>query len=298
MPSLRPILVCLATLAALSRGPAGPAAALPVPLPADEAALASLMARLAEDGDFGGRVAAAGEALVGKPYISHPLTLAGASEEEPLVARLDGFDCVTLVETALAISRLRTRAPGQRTWDGFQCELESLRYRDGKRKGYVSRLHYFSEWLRDNDRRGNVQELTAALGGVADSRPLRFMSNHRKAYKALAEHAVFAAFQRDEAALGRWTRHVIPKARITGVLPLIQPGDVLAFATDIDGLDVSHVGLAVRQPSGAIHVLHAPEPGEPVQISKRPLPAYTERFSHHVGLMVARPVAPPWLTRP
>jgi hypothetical protein len=252
----------------------------------DEASFATFLSTLPTEGLPGARAAAVGSALLGRPYIANPLTPPTCSlEAEPLVARLDGFDCVTLVETCLAVARAQER---QRTWQAFQTELEGLRYRDGRRAGYVSRLHYFSDWLSDNDRRGTVRNLTAALGGVPDPRPLTFMTSHRGAYAALANDTVFAGLGRWEAEASRRPRTVIPKARIGAVLPMLQAGDVLAFATDLEGLDVSHVGLVHRTTGGAVHLLHAPEPGQPVQISRNALVAYTTRHKHHVGLMVGR----------
>ncbi|MEB3330489.1 MAG: N-acetylmuramoyl-L-alanine amidase-like domain-containing protein [Candidatus Sericytochromatia bacterium] len=264
----------------------GTAVALPRPMSADEARFAGFLADLPARATPGARAAAVGEALLGRPYVANPLMGAvGAGRAEPLTARLDGFDCVTLVETCLAVARAQERA---RTWQAFTEELERLRYRDGQRAGYTSRLHYFSDWLRDNDRRATVRNLTADLGGVRDTRPLTFMTRHRSAYPALADEAVFTGLRLAEAAASRQPRHVIPKAHIPAVLPLLQPGDVLAFATDIEGLDVAHVGLAHRTPEGAVHVLHAPAPGQPVQISRAPLVTYTARHARHVGLMVGR----------
>jgi cell wall-associated NlpC family hydrolase len=287
---VRRLTLLLGMVAAL--GAAVPAAAIPRPMSPDEARFASFLAGLPPRATPGERAAAAGEALLGRPYVAAPLAPPpGSQEAEPLVARLDGFDCVTLVETCLAVARTQER---DRTWRDFTEELERLRYREGRRAGYASRLHYFSDWLRDNDRRDIVRNLTAALGGVPDTRPLTFMSRHRSAYPALADDGVFADLSRLEASASKPPRHVIPKARIGSILPMLQAGDVLAFATDIEGLDVAHVGLVHRTAGGAVHVLHAPEPGQAVQISRTPLVAYTARHAQHVGVMVGRllPVRP------
>ena len=72
-------------------------------------------------------------------------------------AYLTGFDCVTLVESSLAIAR--AAAVPRARWSAFTHEIERMRYRGGVRAGYVSRLHYFSEWIADNARRGLLREL-------------------------------------------------------------------------------------------------------------------------------------------
>ena len=78
---------------------------------------------------------------------------------EPLTLSLTHFDCVTLVESCLAVARVaRGGAP---TWESFGREIERMRYRGGT-AGYASRLHYFSEWIADGERRG----LCATWGGA------------------------------------------------------------------------------------------------------------------------------------
>lgn len=232
------------------------------------------------------------ERFIGLPYLENSLNVGEMREglPEPLVSRLDGFDCVTLVEASLAIARTVTL--GQPTPEGFQRELENLRYRDGKRSDFSSRLNYFSEWIADNAKRGHLVDLTPQLGGEADPRPLSFMTTYRKAYPALADDGIFAKQQAVEASLAARPRTVIPMERAHAILPQLQPGDILAFTTAIPGLDVVHTGLVARGPSGALHLLHAPEPGEPVTISSKPLSEYFGASKRHKGVMVARPLAP------
>jgi hypothetical protein len=101
---------------------------------------------------------------------------------------------------------------------------------------------------------------------------------------------VWVEVRKTEDALSRVGRAVIPKKLIATAEPLIQTGDILAFAAGVKGLDVSHVGLAVRQADGHVHVLHAPEKGKPVQITRQSLVAYTNSIPGHTGLLVARPL--------
>src|SRR6185437_234932 len=106
----------------------------------------------------------------------------------------------TLVESCLAVARLAGQS-GEPTWEGFAREMERMRYRGGRREGYASRLHYFSEWLSDGARRGLVRDLGQELGGTPDPRPLRFMSEHRSSYPALASDAAFRAIAQVEREL-------------------------------------------------------------------------------------------------
>jgi hypothetical protein len=286
--SPRSLLAAVLAVASLS---AGPALAIPAPLPPDEARFVDFAASLSREGSMSALVARVARTFVGRPYLANTLNEGKPQEDgEPLVCRLDAFDCVTLVESSVAIAR--AVAGEKADWGGFRGQLEKLRYRDGRRDGYASRLHYFSEWIADNERRGHLIDLTPSLGGHPDPRPIKFMTAHRGSYKKLANNEIFAAVQANESALSRLPRHVIPKDRVARILPLLQSGDIVAFATDIDGLDVVHTGLVERLPDGSVHLLHAPEPGKAVTVSAKPLAEYIQGFKHHVGVMIARPLAP------
>lgn len=242
---------------------------------------------------FGARAVRVGELAVGTPY--EALTLeayikAGGDPAglEPLALSLTRFDCVTLVESCLAVARVAgsARTP---SWERFAHEVERMRYRGGKRQGYASRLHYFSEWITDGTRRGLVRDLGRELGGVNDTRPLRFMTEHRGSYPALADDAVFRAIGEMERSLDNNPRYVVAAERIPAVVDRIQTGDVLAFATSIPGIDVSHAAFAYRDAGGVLRVLHAPLSGGAVEITRTTLPEYVAAIRRATGILVARP---------
>ena len=66
----------------------------------------------------------------------------------------------------------------------------------------------------------------------------------------------------------------MPTAGIAEVSDRIETGDVLAFATSIPGLDVTHAAFAYRDPAGVLRVLHAPLSGGVVEITRTTLPQY------------------------
>lgn len=291
----------LRTLALAAAASALDVDALPAAVPgeADRERLAAWLRRLRRDGlaspqtPPGRAVARVGELALGSPYrantLEEYLAEPGASPwREPVTAYLTAFDCVSLVESALAIPRVA--AGGDASWAAFEREIERMRYRGGAREGYPSRLHYFSEWIADNARRGLVRDLGPELGATDDARPLRFMTLHRSAYRALADDAVFDAIRGMERRLDPWPRQLIPTYRIPSVLDRLETGDVLAFATSIEGLDVTHTGLAYRDRAGVMRVLHAPLSGGVVQVSRGTLPEYVAGLRSATGILAARPL--------
>jgi hypothetical protein len=300
-----------ASLAALSL-PVPLSACAPEPRPAaqpasassppdeDRARLTSWAARLRTEqlarGDVpAGRAATrVGELAVGTPYVAFTLEeyiRAGGDPSglEPLALSLTRFDCVSLVESCLAVTRVADD-PSDPTWERFGREMERMRYRGGERRDYTSRLHYFSEWITDGARRGLLRDLGQDLGGVEDARPLRFMTEHRASYPALANDAVFEGIGAMERSLDDQPRRVIPTNRISEVSDRIETGDVLAFATAIPGLDVTHSAFAYRDGQGVLRVLHAPLSGGAVEITTTTLPEYVAAIRRSTGILVARPL--------
>ena len=292
----------LAAIAAALTVPASVSRALGGPPPADDdrARLAAWTKTLRTErlnrrgAPLGRSVVRVGEQAEGTPYVASTLEAylkAGGNPTsvEPLTLSLTRFDCVTLVESCLAVARV-ARAADAPSWERFGREIERMRYRGGTRGDYTSRNHYFSEWISDGERRGLVRDLGAELGGIEDARPLRFMSEHRASYPALADDGVYRAIGEMERRLDARPRRVVPTDHIAGVVDRIQTGDVLAFATSIPGLDVSHSAMAYRDRDGVLRVLHAPLSGGVVEVTKTTLPEYIARIKRSTGILVARPL--------
>jgi len=89
------------------------------------------------------------------PYVAH--TLEG--NQEKLTIEASRFDCTTFVEALYAL--VKTTLDGNDSWQDYAHNLEDIRYRDGKMVDYASRLHYISDWINDNVRRGNIIDVAA-----------------------------------------------------------------------------------------------------------------------------------------
>jgi hypothetical protein len=228
-----------------------------------------------------------GRSFLGTPYIAHSLELPG---EERLIVNLRAFDCLTFVESTLAISRC-IRA-NRTSFGDFKSELQQMRYRNGIIDGYPSRLHYFSEWIRENDRNKIVKDVTADLGGTEYRKPLNFMSTHRSAYAQLEDENVLRRIQAVEAEISVHPLHMIARNSIDNVEHGIRSGDIVALATSKEGIDVSHSGLTLES-EGEVRYLHAPLSGGTVQLSPGSLSEYVQHgMKSLTGIMVVRPLEP------
>ncbi|MGD0337409.1 MAG: N-acetylmuramoyl-L-alanine amidase-like domain-containing protein [Bacteroidota bacterium] len=235
-------------------------------------------------------VASIGLTFIGTVYQANVLDEGG---EEHLVIHLQGLDCVTLCENALAFARcveLNTT-----TYEAYCRQLQYIRYRAGVIDKYPSRLHYFSDWIFDNEKKGVVKNVTADVGGHFSGkivRKINFMTTHRALYKQLAENKFFVTIQHQEKEISRRRLRYIPKDNIDRISAKIRHGDILAFTTNIEGMDISHTGIAFRKEDGTIHLLHAPVPGTKVQITELSLHDYCAKNSRQTGIIIARPLEP------
>lgn len=226
-----------------------------------------------------------GSEFLGAPYLEGTLD---EHETEQLVVRFDGFDCVTFVETMLALAR--GVAVQDYSYETFAQHMEDQRYRDGQLEGYCSRLHYFSEWVADNDSRGTVRDITADLGGEPLDDTFSFMSANREAYPRFAtDDSLWACVRDMEAQLQDATVHYVPQDRIHEIYDQLQTGDIIGITTDIDGLDIAHTGLAYKQ-DGQVGLLHASLSGH-VKVSPD-LQHYVQNNDRQIGILIARPIAP------
>lgn len=235
---------------------------------------------------IGDVMVAIGSLFIGTPYIANSLEQPGS---ERLVINLQALDCVTFVESTLALSRcIRLR---QHCFDAYKEQLQLIRYRSGVIDEYPSRLHYFSDWIHDNTEKRVVQDVTKELGGIPYEKKIEFMSVHRSAYRQLADDNFLEAIGNTETDLNQRARHFIPKQRLEEDLPAIRDGDIIAITTSTDGLDISHTGIAAHV-NGTLKYLHAPLSNGTVQLTSGSLAEYLKMHKKQTGVMVARPTEP------
>ncbi|WP_299430726.1 N-acetylmuramoyl-L-alanine amidase-like domain-containing protein [uncultured Maribacter sp.] len=235
--------------------------------------------------EFGKTITAVGKTFLGTPYVPKTLEI---DEKEPLVINFQGLDCTTYVENVLAFSLLLKNE--KTDFISFTKTLENIRYKDGKRNGYASRLHYFSEWIANNEEKGLVKNITSEIGGIEINKTINFMSTHRKLYPFLKDNDTnYNKIKASEEFLNNEAICILEQDQIKANEHLIKSGDIIALTTAIKGLDITHTGIAILEKDGRIHLLHASSSGE-VKISKEPLIDYLKKIKNNTGIMVCRPL--------
>jgi hypothetical protein len=236
---------------------------------------------------IGDIMVAIGNSFVGSKYEAHTLEVA---QPEKLVVNLRGFDCTTYVENCLALARAaKMKHP---TVKEYMKQLQYIRYRDGKINGYPSRLHYFTDWIYDGQKKSIVKDITKSLGGIPYKKKIDFMTTHRAAYKQLKNEQFFKKIDEIEKELNKRKLYYIPKDSVAKIENKLRNGDIIATTTNIPGLDVSHVAIVIKLDNGETRILEAPDVGLRVKLSYVPLSEYLMNNKKQTGIIVVRPLEP------
>ena len=172
------------------------------------------------------RIEQISERFLGRPYVEGPL---GGGEGLPEVFRisLDAFDCVTFIETVLALAL-------SSTVNEFIETIRQVRYENGE-IDWAHRNHYMIDWARRNEARGFIANIAAGADTVEKT------------------------CQLDEIPglpTKRVTFHYFPKRSLPRIEAIAQTGDLILFVSAKDTLDVFHTGLLVER-SGRMLLRHA-----------------------------------------
>jgi hypothetical protein len=235
------------------------------------------------DLSYGDLVIAIGSLFINAPYQAATLEAPG---KEKLIVNLSSFDCTTFVETVLALTRCAVQ--GKITSAEFRKTLKFIRYRQGTITGYSSRLHYFTDWLRDNEKKKILQDISRRFDAQSQRKKINYITTHRKSYAALSNEDEFQKMLLVEKTLSRKVFHIIGKDKVSRQKVQIKNGDIIAFTTDQGGLDVAHVGFACWQGKN-LHLLHASSKEGGVVISEKTLVTYLKSNKKFSGIILVRP---------
>lgn len=222
--------------------------------------------------------------FLGTPYV------AGTLEEEPerLIVNLSGLDCMTLVENTLALA---WSVKHNYSYEGYVSVLKDLRYRNTGNQAldYTDRLHYTTDWIYENEKKGYLKNVTEEIGGQPLQLDLSFMSTHSDKYKQLKgdpKRIVKIAAMEEE--INARSHYYIPQDEINRYADQIRNGDIVCFVTTVRGLDISHVGIVCRE-RDKLTFIHASTTKKQVIVNKESLQEYVQEIKSNKGIMIVRP---------
>jgi hypothetical protein len=168
--------------------------------------------------------------FLGCAYKPNPL-IGSADTAEVFTASLDGFDCVTYIETIVALACACNV-------DDFVEWLRKIRYEKGRIR-WEWRNHYMTQWIRNNVREGIIKPVSMpAVPILSRERALNIVPG---------------------LAVQRTRVKCVPKAAIRRLDPELQSGDLIFFVSTRKNLDVFHAGIIVRRGKSVLmrHASHS-----------------------------------------
>jgi hypothetical protein len=176
-----------------------------------------LLSKAKHDRSIGRRIDILSRQFLGRPYKPNSL-IGSAGEAEVFTASLNGFDCVTYIETVVALARASNV-------DTFIDWLRKIRYERGRIQ-WKQRNHYMTLWIRNNVRGGIITPVsTPAVPTLRMERVLNVVPGLDPV---------------------RTRIKCVPKRAALRLEPHLQTGDLIFFASTRKHLDVFHGGIIVR----------------------------------------------------
>jgi hypothetical protein len=213
---------------------------------------------------------------LGKPYLAHTLD---KEMVEKLTVRMDGFDCTTLVETVLAQAKDAT---------SYENHVLLTRYRNGLLTDYASRIHYFTEWIYENQKNGIVEDVTSnSTCSIPFPNKVYFMSKNRSKYPQLKSDSIYEKIKTMETSINQYKWHYIPKSELTKCENEIKQGDIIAITSNVPGLDIAHLGFAYWE-RNILYFLHASTDEKKIVITKKTMKQYLMSHQKQTGIMIVR----------
>lgn len=227
--------------------------------------------------------------LKGVPYVAKTLE---HNKTERLVVNLRQLDCTTYVETVLALSRCMRQ--GKATFANYCDQLRLIRY-EGGTVAYTARKHYFTYWIDQSQKQGLVALVKSPNPPFSAVQTVKanYMTTHLAQYPMLDGRADrVAKVKAMEDAITGLKQRYIPKASLDNSALLhntVHDGDILALVTTKQGLEISHVGIAVWHKDG-LHLLNASSIHHKVVEDPDLLKTYLGKRQSAKGIRVVRPL--------
>lgn len=226
---------------------------------------------------------------IAKSFLNRPYkarTLEG-NQTEQLVVNLREFDCSTFVESCIAMGL--TYRKDDISFEKYRKYLQKLRYyKNGKIKGFESRINYFSDWLYTHQEDGLLENITPQMGGVEWKKNITYMTTHWNKYPFPKDNELLGKIIKIEEKINEQSYTYIPKSKVKSIENQFMNGDIIGITTNIEGLDVTHEGFAIRLQDKRVYLLHASSDFKRVMVTDKPLAEYLAKNKNQTGIMVAR----------
>jgi len=226
--------------------------------------LDSLISEASKFRDAGARINFLSGLFLGTDYKESTL-IGDADTPEVFVINLKGADCFTYIDYIEAM-----RLSG--SYSEFKANVKTIRYRSGI-VSFKNRNHFFTDWIESNSK--SVRDVTVEIGAQKTKKTTKLL-NYR-------EDGTY--FINGIQPVQKEINHIPSRAVEGTVLDKLKTGDYAGIYSASQGLDVSHVGIIIKQ-GGAIYLRHASSEKKHKKVVDQDFKKY---IYDKPGLIVLRP---------
>lgn len=200
-----------------------------------EGALQSVLSEASQIQDVSERIAFLSMHFLETPYKESTL-IGGRNTPEVFVINFEGVDCFTFIDY---IEAMRLSA----SFSEFKDNLRMVRYKAG-RVAFENRNHFFTDWVELNLE--FVEDVTEGIGGKSAIKVEKMIN--------VKEDGTY--FLNGINPKQRIVKYIHSVAIDDSIISKLNTGDYAGIYSDIKGLDVSHVGIIIKD-SDKVYLRHA-----------------------------------------
>ncbi len=191
------------------------------------------------------------------------------------------FTPLSLISTCVALAKAYETSTTP-NWRDFADKYENVMFKKGKATDFVSRFLYPSDWIADNIFRGNVEDVSFNLDGLAarkKEKSLDYISHHKDSFKAFANPKNYDRLKMLEMG---FRNHQIPYISNGDLMnsnrfkPQAKEGDIFFLLTPDFNLDSREMGILTRDGDRLLIIQLSPSKDK-VTLEELPFENYVKR---------------------
>ncbi len=226
--------------------------------------LDNIIRQSSEIRDVSGRIDFLSKQFLNTDYKESTL-IGDINTPEVFVMNLEAMDCFTYIDYVEAM-RLSS------SFHQVEENLKRIRYQSGK-VSFLARNHFFTDWSVFN--KGHVREVTEDIGG----------ENTKTVDKVLNKKEDGTYFLPGIPTKRREIKYIPSNAIDDEIIARLKTGDYVGIYSDIQGLDVSHTGIIIKE-GDKILLRHASSREENRKVLDEDFKNY---IANKQGIIVFRP---------
>ena len=218
------------------------------------------------------------ERYKGRPYGAMPLDKTAGYKAGMTLVNVETMDCVTFLENFIAAANTYKKINNdwrvysdEQKFQLFLKNLDDIRYYQGANCTWNDRIYYFTHALDVMEKEKKMLKSVGAMAGLPFKKKINYVSTNPRRFSGISD---WKRIQTIEKRLSDAKLFYFPLDDLEKYREVAQNGDLVALATDVKGLDVSHCGL-IHVQEGDLYFSHASSTAKHI--------VHAEDFRHYLS---------------